>query len=346
MNKDLFSLDAYGYDLPAELIAHSPASNREQSRLMIVDRATGSISEIPFHEIVHFLDSGDTLTFNDTKVIPARLFAKKATGAQIEILLVRRLKDSIWEALLKPAKKAPIGTILEIASDFQVEILNDTPSGTRILQLHHQGSFEETLHKYGQIPLPPYIARPQSQEDDKERYQTVYAKHPGSVAAPTAGLHFSTQLLERLHLKGVDTHYVTLHVGLGTFRPVQSEDIRNHQMHSEFFSISKETAEKLNQHPKGRRHICVGTTTCRALESSSQPNGIILPGDYDTQIFIYPGYSFKQVQSLLTNFHLPHSSLLMLVSAFGGYELIREAYAKAIEKKFRFFSYGDAMLII
>lgn len=346
MSKDLFSLSAYGYDLPQELIAHHPAPCREESRLMIVDRATGAISEISFRDICELLQPGDSLTLNDTKVIPARLYGKKKSGGEVEILLVRCLKDSTWEALLKPAKKAPIGTLLEIGPDFYAEVIGETASGSRLLDLKYTGSFEDTLQRYGQMPLPPYINRTESHPADKERYQTVYAKHPGAVAAPTAGLHFTSQLLQNLSDKGVRSNYVTLHVGLGTFRPVQSEDIRHHQMHSEFFSISPETANKINQRQKGRQHICVGTTTCRALESSSSLDGLISPGAYDTQIFIYPGYKFKHVQTLLTNFHLPHTSLLMLVSAFGGYELLQEAYAKAIEKKFRFYSYGDAMLII
>ncbi|MDP1880521.1 MAG: tRNA preQ1(34) S-adenosylmethionine ribosyltransferase-isomerase QueA [Parachlamydiaceae bacterium] len=346
MKPDLYSKEAYLYDLPNELIAQHPTEKRDESRLLLVDRKTGNLEEMPFKELTSFLQPGDSLVLNDTKVIPARLLGKRSTLGNAEIFLLKRLSLDTWEALAKPGKKLKVGSEVFFAEDFKCQIIETTSEGNKIVKFFWNGNFEERLAQYGLMPLPHYIHRTESEIFDEKRYQTVFAKNSGAVAAPTAGLHFSHEMLEELRLKGIEQNSVTLHVGLGTFRPVQTEDIRLHPMHSEHFVIDESVAEKLNQRDKNKLQICVGTTSCRALESACNENGLIVPGSYETSIFIYPGYSFKYVQALLTNFHLPGSTLLMLVSAFAGYELIREAYQKAIKDRFRFFSYGDAMLIV
>lgn len=344
--KNLFQLSSYHFDLPPELVVQYPAEPRDSSRLMLVNRSTGKITEMVFRELADFLESGDSLVFNNTKVIPARLLGNRPTGGEAEILLVRKNDDRSWNVLAKPGRKLPEGATVIFGPDFFCEILEVYSDGSRRALFHHEGDFYTILHKYGLMPLPQYIKRSADSSFDNERYQTVYASRPGAVAAPTAGLHFTDQLIDRLAKKHVDMTQVTLHVGLGTFRPVQTEDIRCHIMHPEQYFISEETATKLNARAASKKQICVGTTSCRALESAANNEGKVKAGEFDTNIFIYSGYQFKYVNSLLTNFHLPGSSLLMLVSAFAGYELIMEAYAKAVERKFRFFSYGDAMLIV
>ncbi len=345
MSKDPFRLTSYHFDLPKELIAQTPSATRDQSRLMVIERATGRITEMVFRDLIDFLNDGDMLICNDTKVIPARLIGKRDGGGESEVFLIRRLEETLWEALVRPGRKLHAGSRVTFDADFFCEVLEVLPNGNRFIRFHCQGDFDLLLKKYGQMPLPPYIQR-EAGTTDADRYQTVYAAHSGAVAAPTAGLHFTREMLEMLMQKGVYQTTVTLHVGLGTFRPVQTEDIRQHQMHIERLIISSEAATQINQRPFGKRRICVGTTSCRALETASTMEGVIAAGEYDTNIFIYPGYRFKHVQALLTNFHLPGSSLLMLVSAFAGYDLTMEAYAKAIKERFRFFSYGDAMLIL
>lgn len=350
MTRNLFALEAYQYHLPQELIAQHPCTPRDRSRLLLVDRQAGNFSEIPFCELSNFLESGDSLVFNDTRVIPARLLGKRSQGGQAEIFLLKRLSLDTWEALGRPGRKLQPGSRVVFGERLSCEILEKGAEGTRIVRFQWEGIFEEVLSRYGRMPLPYYIHRSdeapsEDEEEDEERYQTVYAKNPGAVAAPTAGLHFSEELLQGLHAKGVEQNRLTLHVGLGTFRPVQTDDIRQHPMHREAFFIDPETAERLNARKEGKRQVCVGTTSCRALEASSDERGRIIPGSYETNIFIYPGYEFRYVRSLLTNFHLPGSTLLMLVTAFAGYELVMEAYHKAIKDRFRFYSYGDAMLI-
>lgn len=345
MSQSIYSLSSYQYELPESLIAQHPCSPRDHSRLMVIDRGKGQISEMVFRDLADWMNKGDSLIFNDTKVIPARLLGRKESGAQVEIFLLRYLEKDSWEAMGKPGRRLHPGTKIIFGADFVCEILETRPNGTKVIKFHYEGHFESLLQKYGKIPLPHYLQRAPLQQDE-DQYQTIYATQPGAVAAPTAGLHFTADMLERLRKKEIDVATLTLHVGLGTFRPVQTEDIRDHHMHTEFFRITPETAEFLHHHSPSQRQICVGTTTCRALESVYARHSFIRPGDYETDIFIYPGYSFRYVRSLLTNFHLPGSSLLMLVCAFAGHELIMEAYAKAVKEKFRFFSYGDAMLII
>lgn len=340
---DVYNLQSYQFELPEELVAQTPVYPRDSSRLMIVDRKKGEISEMPFRELTSLLNSGDQLIFNNTKVIPARLIGHKETGAKIEVFLSKEKGEAIWEVMVRPAKKMQKGMHIAFNSSFKGEILEKYSDGLVLMKFHSLGSFREELEKAGQIPLPHYIKRNEAKQSDKHDYQTLFAKNEGAVAAPTAGLHFTEEMLHLCRAKGVTLQELTLHVGLGTFKPVVAEDIREHKMHSEEVRISEQTALNLNC-SKGLQ-IAVGTTSCRALESACF-EGKIVPGRYDTQLFIYPGYSFKFLKALLTNFHLPGSSLLMLVSAFAGKELIYEAYAKAIEKKFRFFSYGDAMLIL
>jgi S-adenosylmethionine:tRNA ribosyltransferase-isomerase len=346
MAHDLFSLSAYQFELPSELIAQQPCEPRDHSRLLIVDKEKGNFSEIPFYELKHFLNSGDTLIFNDTKVIPARLIGQRENGGQAEVFLNKRLSENMWNVLAKPGKKMRPGSWVMFGNHLRCQVLETAQDGSKIVRFDSIGSFESALEQYGRIPLPHYIREGVANQEDYERYQTVYANKPGAVAAPTAGLHFTKGLLQSLANKGISQHHLTLHVGLGTFKPVQTEDIRQHLMHEEHVVISKETAEKLNQRSALQRQICVGTTCCRALESSADEAGRIAAGESVTNIFIYPGYKFKYVRSLLTNFHLPGSSLLMLVCSLAGYELTMEAYQKAIKDRFRFYSYGDAMLII
>ncbi len=346
MAKNLFSLSSYQFDLPSDLIAQHPCLPRDSSRLMLVDRSTGHISEIVFRDIYDLLNNGDSLIFNNTKVIPARVIGTRKCGGAAEILLLRRHADAAWDVAAKPGRKLQKGAVISFGKDLAGEVVAVFEDGSRRIRFDHQGDFAQLLEKYGQIPLPPYIRKGVGGQDDKMWYQTVYAATPGAVAAPTAGLHFTHELLAKLKDKGIDQNYVTLHVGLGTFKPVQTEDIRLHKIHSEEFYISSETAQALNICKERSRQVCVGTTSCRVLETVADETGSIRSGAYNTEIFIYPGYRFKYVRTLLTNFHLPGSSLLMLISAFAGYELMMEAYAKAIEKRFRFFSYGDSMLIL
>ena len=343
---DLFSLNNYLYDLPNELIARFPCEPRDASRLLVVERKTGQMHEMVFHELSDFLQQGDSLVFNDSKVLHARLIGSRSTGGKAEVFLSKRRPEGTWEALVKPGKKLGIGEKVNFGDGFSCEVVEILPEGLRIVHFDFKGQFDDALEQFGQVPLPPYMQREIIPELDKLRYQTVYAEHTGSVAAPTAGLHFTDDMLKKFKSKGVTQEKITLHVGLGTFLPVKMEDIREHRMHHESFTISNETAKNLNQRQENKLQICVGTTTCRTLESAATVNGTIQAGSYDTNIFIHPGYQFKYVKHLLTNFHQPGSSLLMLVSAFASHELIMEAYAKAIKDRFRFLSYGDAMLIL
>ncbi len=333
------------FDLPEELIAQDPLLKRDSSRLMLLDKETGHIEHKVFHDIIDYLKPGDCLVVNNTKVIPARLIGEKeGTGAKIELLLLKRKENDVWETLVKPGRKAKVGTTIVFGGGLLkatvIEVLED---GNRHIQFHYEGIFEEILDQLGQMPLPPYITH---RLEDKNRYQTVYAKYEGSAAAPTAGLHFTQELLEQLKEKGVVIASVTLHVGLGTFRPVKVEDVTNHHMHSEFYQVEEAEAKKINDaKAAGNRVICVGTTSCRTVESASDENGIVKAGHGDTSIFIYPGYQFKVLDALVTNFHLPESTLLMLVSALAGKEHVMAAYEEAVKDRYRFFSFGDAMFI-
>lgn len=346
MQEDLYALSSYQYHLPSELIAQYPCTPRDSSRLMVVNRQSGNISEMVFRDIIDLLNPGESLVFNDTKVIPSRLIGTRKGGGVSEVFLTNQRAPSVWEAMVKPGKKLIIGSTVTFGPDFSCEVIEILPDGRRVVQFRHSDSFESMLSKYGKMPLPSYIKREAEKEMDDERYQTVYAAKPGALAAPTAGLHFTDELMQRLQNKQIDKTTVTLHVGLGTFLPVKVEDIRLHQMHSERCVITSEAAQKLNARLSGKKQICVGTTCLRTLESIADESGLIVPGEFETRAFIYPGYRFKYVNHLLTNFHLPGSTLLMLVSAFAGRELIREAYEKAVKDRFRFFSYGDAMLIL
>ena len=333
------------YDLPQELIAQDPLEDRSASRLMVLDKKTGKIQHHIFKEIVNYLNPGDCLVINDTKVIPARLYgAKVGTDAKIEVLLLKRKENNIWETLVKPGKKAKIGTKISFGEGLLIgEVVDIVEEGNRLIQFTYEGIFEEILDKLVQMPLPPYITH---QLKDKNRYQTVYAKHDGSAAAPTAGLHFTPELLEEIRAKGVNIAHVTLHVGLGTFRPVKVEDVTQHHMHSEFYVVEEDQAALINEtKKKGGKIISVGTTSLRTLESASTEDGILKAGSGWTDIFIYPGYRFKIVDRLITNFHLPESTLIMLVSALAGKEHIMAAYEEAVKDKYRFFSFGDAMFI-
>ena len=334
------------FDLPQELIAQDPLEDRSASRLLVLDKESGEITHRHFRDITEYLKPGDCLVINDTKVIPARLFGiKEGTGAKIEVLLLKRRENDIWETLVKPGKKARPGTRLEFGDGLlKAKVIGVEDEGNRLIQFHYDGIFEEILDQLGQMPLPPYITH---QLKDKNRYQTVYAKHDGSAAAPTAGLHFTKELLAQIEDMGVTIAHVTLHVGLGTFRPVKVENVLDHHMHSEFYVVEEEEAEKINKaKAAGGRVICVGTTSCRTLESATGEDGILKAGSGWTDIFIYPGYQFKILDALITNFHLPESTLVMLVSALAGREHVLNAYQKAIEEKYRFFSFGDAMLIL
>ena len=338
-------LKEFDYYLPKELIAQDPLENRSDSRLMLLDKETGAIEHKIFRDITEYLNPGDCLVINDTKVIPARLYGvRKGTGATIEILLLKRMEDDTWECLVRPGKKCHIGTVIEFGEGLLTgEIVNVVEDGNRYIKFTYDGIFEEILDKLGQMPLPPYITH---ELKDKNRYQTVYAKFEGSAAAPTAGLHFTPELLEEIKAKGVDIARVTLHVGLGTFRPVKVDEITEHHMHSEFFMIDEEAAEKINRAKEtGHRVICVGTTSCRTVESAADENGHLEAKSGWTQIFIYPGYKFKVLDCLITNFHLPESTLIMLVSALAGREHVLAAYEEAVKERYRFFSFGDAMFI-
>ena len=334
------------YELPQELIAQDPLEDRSSSRLLVLDKKTGDIQHHIFREIVNYLNPGDCLVINDTKVIPARLIgAKEETGAKIEVLLLKRGQNDVWETLVKPGRKAKPGTRISFGDGLlKGEVIDVVDEGNRLIRFEYEGIFEEILDRLGQMPLPPYITH---QLKDKDRYNTVYAAHSGSAAAPTAGLHFTPELLEEIGRKGVDIARVTLHVGLGTFRPVKVEEVENHHMHSEFYMIDEEAAEKINRaKEQGGRVICVGTTSCRTVESAADEEGRLKACSGWTEIFIYPGYQFKVLDGLITNFHLPESTLIMLVSALAGREHVLDAYEEAVKERYRFFSFGDAMLVI
>lgn len=333
------------YELPEELIAQDPLEDRSSSRLLVLDKETGAFSHHVFKEITEYLHEGDCLVINDTKVIPARLIGSKVeTNAKIEVLLLKRKENNVWETLVKPGKKAKVGAKISFGDGLLMgEVIDVVEEGNRLIKFDFDGIFEEILDQLGQMPLPPYITH---QLEDKNRYQTVYATHTGSAAAPTAGLHFTPELLEEIKAKGVDIARVTLHVGLGTFRPVKVDEITEHHMHSEFFMIDEEAAEKINRAKEtGHRVICVGTTSCRTVESAADENGHLEAKSGWTQIFIYPGYKFKVLDCLITNFHLPESTLIMLVSALAGREHVLATYEEAVKERYRFFSFGDAMFI-
>lgn len=334
----------FDYYLPEELIAQTPIEKRDESRLMVLDKKAKTIEHRHFKNILEYLEPGDVLVRNNTKVIPARLYGQKETGAKVEFLLLNNIEKDIWECIVRPGNKLHIGTKVIFGNGLLVaEILDTMPGGTRKVEFHYDGIFNEILDKIGLMPLPPYI---HESLKEKERYQTVYAKYEGSAAAPTAGLHFTPELLEEIQKKGVEIANVTLHVGIGTFRPVKEETVEEHEMHSEHFYIKQEDAEKINKAKKeGHRVIAVGTTSCRVLESIADENGYVEETEGDTQIFIYPGYKFKCLDALITNFHLPQSTLLMLVSALAGKDYIMESYNEAVKEKYRFFSFGDAMFI-
>lgn len=335
----------FNYNLPEELIAQVPIEKRDESRLMILDKKMREIEHKTFKEIVDYLEPGDCLVRNNTKVIPARIYGKKETGANVEFLLLKNLEGDIWESIVRPGNKLHIGTKVSFGDGIlNAEILDIMPGGTRKIKFSYNGIFNEILDKIGLMPLPPYI---HEELKEKDRYQTVYAKYEGSAAAPTAGLHFTPELLKKLEKKGVEIANVTLHVGIGTFRPVKEETVEDHKMHSEHFYIKEEDCNKINKAKEnGKRVIAVGTTSCRVLESiANEKTGLVKPKEADTQIFIYPGYKFKCIDGLITNFHLPQSTLLMLVSALAGKDFIMNAYNEAVKEKYRFFSFGDAMFI-
>ena len=333
------------YDLPEELIAQTPIEKRDESRLMVLNRANQTIEHKTFKDIIDYLEPGDCLVRNNTKVIPARLYGKKATGAKIEFLLLNRIEGDIWECIVRPGHKLKPGTEVEFGDGIlKAKVLDVMEGGTRKVEFKYEGIFNEILDKIGLMPLPPYI---HESLKDNDRYQTVYAKYEGSAAAPTAGLHFTPELFEKIKAKGIDVANVTLHVGIGTFRPVKVENVEEHHMHSEHFYIKQEDVDKINNAKKnGKRVIAVGTTSCRVLETIADENGMVKPTEGDTQIFIYPGYKFKCLDGLVTNFHLPESTLIMLVSALAGRDYIMKAYNEAVKERYRFFSFGDAMLIL
>ena len=335
----------FSFDLPEELIAQDHLEDRSGSRLLVLDKETGEVSHHIFREITEYLEPGDCLVLNDTKVIPARLIGSKiGTDAKIEILLLKRMENDVWETLVKPGKKAKVGAKISFGEGpLTGEVVGIVEEGNRLVKFTYDGIFEEILDQLGQMPLPPYITH---QLEDKNRYQTVYAKHSGSAAAPTAGLHFTPELLRKIEDKGVDVAKVTLHVGLGTFRPVKVDNILEHHMHSEFYRIEQSEADKINRAKEnGHRVICVGTTSCRTIESAADENGRLRECSGWTEIFIYPGYQFKVLDCLITNFHLPESTLIMLVSALAGREHVLAAYEEAVKERYRFFSFGDAMFI-
>ncbi len=346
MSEPTLHTSDFDYDLPEELIAQDPLEDRSASRLLVLDKETGAVTHRQFRDIAEYLLPGDCLVLNDTKVIPARLLGVKAdTGAAVEVLLLKRLENNTWETLVKPGKKLRPGAKISFGDGLLTgEVLSVVEEGNRLIQFSYEGIFEEVLDQLGEMPLPPYITHKLA---DKNRYQTVYARYEGSAAAPTAGLHFTKELLSDIEAMGVSTAYVTLHVGLGTFRPVKEENILEHHMHSEYYQISEEAAEKINRAKEtGHRVLCVGTTSCRTIESAADENGHLSPCSGDTDIFIYPGYRFKVLDGLITNFHLPKSTLIMLVSALAGREHVLAAYEEAVRERYRFFSFGDAMLIL
>lgn len=333
------------YDLPEELIAQDPLEDRSSSRLLVLNKETGEMEHHVFKEIINYLKPGDCLVINDTKVIPARLIGERVgTGAKIEVLLLKRKENDVWETLVKPGRKMKVGSKVSFGDGLLIgEVVDVVEEGNRLIKFSYEGIFEEILDQLGQMPLPPYITH---QLKERNRYNTVYATHEGSAAAPTAGLHFTPQLLEEIQKKGIDIARVTLHVGLGTFRPVKVEEVTEHHMHSEFYQIDEEAAEKINRAKEnGGRVICVGTTSCRTIESAADENGRLKACSGWTEIFIYPGYQFKILDCLITNFHLPESTLIMLVSALAGRDHVLAAYEEAVQQKYRFFSFGDAMFI-
>ena len=336
----------YAFDLPQELIAQDPLTDRSASRLLVLDRRTGKTEHRGFRDILQYLRPGDCLVLNDTRVIPARLLGgKEDTKAAVEILLLKRREKDVWEALVRPGKKLRPGARVTFGDGrLRAEILDVVEEGNRLVQFSYEGIWEEVLDSLGEMPLPPYITH---KLQDKNRYQTVYARYEGSAAAPTAGLHFTQELLAQVEEMGVELAYVTLHVGLGTFRPVKVDNVKEHHMHSEFYRITKEAAERINRAKEsGHRVICVGTTSCRTVESAADENGRLSACSGNTDIFIYPGYRFKVLDGLITNFHLPESTLVMLVSALAGREQVLSAYREAIRERYRFFSFGDAMLLL
>lgn len=336
----------FKFDLPQELIAQVPIEDRASSRLMVLDKETGNIEHKVFRDIIEYLNPGDCLVLNNTRVIPARLIGEKLeTGGKIEFLLLKRTEEDTWQALVKPGKRAKVGTKFSFGNGKLIgEVVDLSDEGSRIIKFHYDGIFEEILDELGNMPLPPYIT---ARLDEKERYQTVYSKHNGSAKkAPTAGLHFTEELLNKIKEKGVDIAFVTLHVGLGTFRPVKVEDVLNHKMHSEYYMVSQEAADKINRAKEnGKNVICVGTTSCRTIESACNEYGKMKETSGWTEIFIYPGYKFKVLDKLITNFHLPESTLIMLVSAICGKDNVLNAYNEAVKERYRFFSFGDAMII-
>lgn len=344
-SENKMSLHDYYYDLPEELIAQDPLEDRSSSRLMVLDKETGNVEHHVFKEIIDYLNPGDCLVINDTKVLPARLYGNKVgTDAKIEVLLLKRREKDVWETLVKPGKKCKPGTVINFGDGILTgEAIDVVEEGNRLIKFNYKGIFEEVLDRLGEMPLPPYITH---KLKDKSRYQTVYAKYEGSAAAPTAGLHFTKELLEKIREKGVKIAHVTLHVGLGTFRPVKVDNILEHHMHSEFYMVDEEDANLINTcKENGGRIISVGTTSTRTLETVTDENGVVHEGSGWTQIFIYPGYKFKAIDCLITNFHLPESTLIMLVSALAGREKVLNAYEIAVKEKYRFFSFGDAMFI-
>lgn len=334
----------FWYDLPEELIAQTPLEQRDTSRLLVLNKETGEVKHQHFYDIIDYLQPGDCLVMNDSRVLPARLLGHRPTGGAVEVLLLRDLGEKKWECLCKPGRKMQVGhEVIFGDGELTATVVEVQETGNRVVEFHYDGIFLEVLERLGKMPLPPYI---KAELQDQERYQTVYSKEIGSAAAPTAGLHFTNELLDKIRDKGVKTAFVTLHVGLGTFRPVKAEDISEHHMHSELCMISAETAAILNEtKAKGGRIICVGTTSCRTLESLVNDDGSFEAKSKWTEIFIYPGYRFKAMQALITNFHLPESTLVMLVSAFAGRENVLNAYEEAVREKYRFFSFGDAMFI-
>ena len=334
----------FNYNLPEELIAQIPLEDRASSRLLVLDKHTGKIEHKHFRDIIEYLNPGDTLVLNNTRVIPARIFGhKEGYAGKIEVLMLKDLGQDSWECLVKPGKNAKVGQSIVFSERLKGEVTDILDEGIRKIKFIYEGIFNEILDEIGAMPLPPYIT---AKLEDKERYQTVYARIKGSSAAPTAGLHFTKELLEKIENKGINIAYVTLHVGLGTFRPVKVDDVETHKMHSEYYEIDADTCDVINATKKrGNKVVCVGTTSCRVLESASEPDGTLVPKQEETSIFIYPGYKFKVVDNLVTNFHLPESTLIMLVSALAGKENIMNAYKEAIESKYRFFSFGDAMYI-
>ena len=336
----------YYFDLPQELIAQDPMEKRDECRLLVMDKETGNVEHHVFNEVINYLQPGDCLVLNNTKVIPARLLGvKEETGAAVEILLLKRKEADVWETLVKPGKKLRPGAKVSFGDGIlKAEIMDIVDEGNRLVKFYYDGIWEEVLDRLGEMPLPPYITH---KLQDKNMYQTVYAKYEGSAAAPTAGLHFTDELLEKIREKGVDIAFVTLHVGLGTFRPVKVTNVKEHHMHTEWYQVTQEAADKINKAKEsGHRVICVGTTSCRTIESAAGEDGTLSAASGDTSIFIYPGYKFKLMDGLITNFHLPESTLVMLVSAFAGREHVLNAYETAIKEKYRFFSFGDACLFI